>query len=598
MPRDTLADDLPQGSRNPPSRINLISSIALIILLAGVAGLLFGHVGAPTLAAASDTPDNAAANTGSLPSDQPLTLPTGTPLLLHVPADYPTIQAAVDHAVSGQVIVISPGIYHEAVRITGAAKSHLTLRGMDRNGVILDGDMGGGRYLGNAVYVGVDNAGVPANDVIVENMTARYYVGNGFYWSGVTGYRGSYLTAYNNGDYGIYAFASTRGQLDHDYASGSPDSGFYIGQCNPCNALVTHVVSEYNALGYSGTNAGGNLVLRDSIWRYNASGIAPNTLDSEKNPPEHGTTIIHNLVYANNNDQVPFKRLEYPPLGIGISVPGGGDNLIKDNIVEDQDNVGILVLGNIDASLWYPYGNMVVGNTVSGSGVADIGLTFPAGPDNCFSDNRIATTVPAFLQQTNACGTAGARLPGGDPATFMGLISRFVVASTWSDQRANALLYRWQTFRAPGPQTTMPGDLTAPARSIFTESWTSGTLDVADPHLASSVKAVAGMPLNSFFSILLGFYAYLLPITLFAAWVGIALWDLARRGEGENAMKSGPRMGWLAAVIAVPLLGAIAYYIVGGSTLSRGFRWMLVGGALAIWLIGTGVLMFAASLTA
>ncbi|HEY6687699.1 MAG TPA: hypothetical protein VI094_15965, partial [Propionibacteriaceae bacterium] len=60
-------------------------------------------------------------------------------------------------------------------------------------------------------------------------------------------------------DYGIYAFDSADGLFEHSYASGSPDSGFYIGQCHPCDAVVDQVVAERNALGYSGTNAGGNL---------------------------------------------------------------------------------------------------------------------------------------------------------------------------------------------------------------------------------------------------------------------------------------------------------------------------------------------------
>ena len=64
-------------------------------------------------------------------------------------------------------------------------------------------------------------------------MTARNYTRNGFFWTGVDGYRGSYLTAYRNGDYGVYAFDSTKGQLDHIYASGSPDAGVYIGAVLP-----------------------------------------------------------------------------------------------------------------------------------------------------------------------------------------------------------------------------------------------------------------------------------------------------------------------------------------------------------------------------
>ena len=53
-----------------------------------------------------------------------------------------------------------------------------------------------------------------ADGVVVENMTARNYVLNGFYWTGVEGFRGSYLTAHNMGDYGIYAFGQGGTSLD------------------------------------------------------------------------------------------------------------------------------------------------------------------------------------------------------------------------------------------------------------------------------------------------------------------------------------------------------------------------------------------------
>ena len=571
---------------------NLINSLgfglfSIIVLVVFVTGF-----GASSPVSAGYTAEAAAAHVGTQPDDVAPAPPAGAPLILRVPEEVPTIQAAVERATSGQIISIAPGIYHETVKVEGSAKSHLTIRGRNRNGVILDGRRGNGTFLPNAFYVGPDTGGNPANDVILENMTARYYQGNGFYWYGVTGYRGSYLTAYNNGDYGIYAFASVRGQLDHDYASGSPDSGIYIGQCYPCDALVTHVISEYNALGYSGTNAGGNLVLRDSVWRHNATGIVPNTLDSEKNPPEHGTTITHNLIYENNNEEVPFKKLEYPPFGIGIVMPGGNDNLVYDNTVEGQQNYGILVSGNIDANLWIPHGNTVIDNTVSGSGIADIGMMLPAGPDNCFSGNRVTLTAPALLQQSNACGTIGGRSTGGDLGTFTWLLSRFIHASSWSHATALELLNRWKTFREPEPQPTMPGDLGAPVAPIFTESWTAGTIDVADPHVTNSTKAVATVGLSSFFSILLGFYTYLLPIALYAAWVGIALWDIARR----DTLAAGPRYGWMAAIIGVPVFGAIAYYIFGRGTLSNGFRWMLVGGSLVVWLVATGVIMWLSSL--
>ena len=74
------------------------------------------------------------------------------------------------------------------------------------------------------------------------------------------------------------------------------------------------------------------------------------------------------------------------------------------------------------------------------------------------------------------------------------------------------------------------------------------------------------MGLSSLIEILLGFYSYLLPIALYAAWLGIALWDIAHRDK----MKPGPRYGWMAAIVAIPIFGAIAYYMFGKPALSPG----------------------------
>ena len=128
---------------------------------------------------------------------------------------------------------------------------------------------------------------------MIENITARNALLNGFYWATVKGYRGSYLTAYNNGDYGVYAFDAVDGVLEHSYASGSPDAGFYIGQCYPCDAIVNNVISENNGLGYSGTNSGGSLYIISSVFRNNKGGLAPNTLDSELLPPERAVSYTH-----------------------------------------------------------------------------------------------------------------------------------------------------------------------------------------------------------------------------------------------------------------------------------------------------------------
>src|SRR5580765_8200901 len=55
---------------------------------------------------------------------------------IHVPADFPTIQAAVNAATAGDLVMISKGVYHEAVDVKTPG---ITIRGEDRMGVELDG---------------------------------------------------------------------------------------------------------------------------------------------------------------------------------------------------------------------------------------------------------------------------------------------------------------------------------------------------------------------------------------------------------------------------------------------------------------------------
>ena len=161
---------------------------------------------------------------------------------------YEKIQDAVDNANTGDLVLIGPGVYNESITVT---TSYITLRGTDRNKVIIDGEF----MSENGIQI------YETDGVTVENLSVRNFTLNGVYWNTSKGFKGSYLTVYNNGDYGFYAFNSTDGIFDNVYASGHHDSGIYIGQCYPCNSLIFDNVVEGNALGYSGTNAGGHLYL-------------------------------------------------------------------------------------------------------------------------------------------------------------------------------------------------------------------------------------------------------------------------------------------------------------------------------------------------
>jgi plastocyanin len=500
--------------------------------------------------------------------------PSGTPgRTIRVPQDAPTIQAAVDRAQPGGLVLVSPGVYHEDVLVT---TPFLTIRGTSRGGVTLEGDF----KRSNGVHV------IEADGVVVENMTARHYQANGFYWSSVIGYRGSYLTAYDDGDYGVYAFDSTWGQFDHSYASGHPDSGFYIGQCHPCHAVITNVISEDNGLGYSGTNAGGDLQIINSEWRDNMSGITPNTLDSEKLAPQQDVLIAGNYVHDNNNEEAPSKPLEYPTIGIGIIVAGGRDNRVVGNLVEDQQAYGILLSPSLDKNIWLASGNEVRDNVVRRSGRADLALAGPASERNCFAGNDYRTSLPPAIQNLYGCGFKLNPLGGGDLAATVATLALYTQAQAGDFPHGD-----WRTQPAPPPQPGMPAARLAPQNPAIAQTAVPQRFDIRavhtiavhdDGHDVHQEVTVLGFPLAAtWWGLLIGVYGYLLPLILYAAWISIALWDLVR----QESVSTGRRIGWMAVILLIPLIGPIAYFVAGRSPIERSLRIMLVAGGLGIYIV-------------
>jgi hypothetical protein len=92
---------------------------------------------------------------------------------------------------------------------------------------------------------------------------------------------------------------------------------------------------------------------------------------------------------------------------------------------------------------------------------------------------------------------------------------------------------------------------------------------------------VFGIPLaTSWWSLILGLYAYVLPGFLYGAWLTIALWDLIR----QESVPVPFRARWMAIVILVPLLGPILYYAFGRSPIPKQLRVMLVAGGSLLYV--------------
>lgn len=107
--------------------------------------------------------------------------------VIRVPQDVATVQEAVGAAGPRDVVRLDRGSYPGGV-VVPQSKRGITIRGVDRNAVVFDG----ADRRDNAIVVHADG-------VALRNPSAHNFLENGFYWDGVRGFSGSYLTVWNVG---------------------------------------------------------------------------------------------------------------------------------------------------------------------------------------------------------------------------------------------------------------------------------------------------------------------------------------------------------------------------------------------------------------
>jgi hypothetical protein len=428
----------------------------------------------------------------------------GPPPVGPIPANthyFTTIQAAVDASTPNSWVLIEPGLYHEEV-LVDSAHHGIHIRGMDRNTVILDGEHEPAPNGSNGILVS------KANNVWIENLTARNFDratpdgenGNEIWWTGgdesgrvgAHGWYGSYLTAYDdglNGGYGIFTNNEKIGSWENIYASGFNDSGIYLGACQECKARISKATIEYNAVGYSGSNSGGQLVIEKSTFRHNSAGIVPNSENPGDGPPpqdgecnrknkprpnptptiastniERCTVLKENLVTENNDLEVPANEsTAAAPWGVGVELPGDYADLVENNTITNNANNGVLGFeypnpfppqeDTIDFAL---AGNRISDNTFSNNGssnaafAGDVTLAggiFTESTNNCLSGNSFAdATFPGEIETTWGCQNATT------PSPFLNFAAVEYLLQLQTESQA-----RLAVDQAPPPaQTTMP----------------------------------------------------------------------------------------------------------------------------------------------
>jgi Right handed beta helix region len=325
---------------------------------------------------------------------------------IRVPQEAATIQAAIERVQPGDTILVDRGTYPGG-NVVPRDKHDITIRGVDRNAVVLDGE--DARRNGVVVY---------ADGVSILNLSAHNFPVDAFRWEGGNQFRASYLTVWNVGQYGIYVEGGEHGRVDHDYVSGAADAAYYVGECAHCGATISHVVAALSAVGYSGTNAS-ELVIRDSTWDRNGAGIVPNTYANEAHAPQRRATIVRNTVTKSGRARVPISTPLAGFIGIGIAVAGGHENDVRSNRVTASERYGIAIFPTARRIVfdpqasrdpgppWRPRGNHISSNVVSRSGRVDLALARGVGAGNCFVRNAPATSLPEDLDRSTCTSRPG-----------------------------------------------------------------------------------------------------------------------------------------------------------------------------------------------
>ena len=192
----------------------------------------------------------------------------------------------------------------------------------------------------------------------IGSWLGEYLSSTSTYWDG---------TEMPSDEYGIYASNTTGpGSFVHTYANDMSDSGYYIGACPDCNATIDDGIAEGNDLGYSGSNSGGHVVIKNSLFKNNEEGVATQSQNNDDAPsPQDGIcpggtanaspppgaqrknvcwVMVHNRVIENNNGATPTSDGAPGLLGTGMTIAGGRNDLVVENTFAGNGAWGILLL--------------------------------------------------------------------------------------------------------------------------------------------------------------------------------------------------------------------------------------------------------------
>jgi parallel beta-helix repeat protein len=224
------------------------------------------------------------------------------------------------------------------------------------------------------------------------------------------------MSTKDNLEYGIFPSHVAEGRVDHSFASGSNDTGIYIGQSH--DVEIDNNTATGNVSGFEIENSS-NTSTHDNESFGNTGGILSFTLPGLDVTSNHDNEIANNNVHDNNKPNTcvePGDSVCAVPPGTGVLLLAADTNSVHDNSVTGNDTFGIAVANYCTGNPCNPFptdidtfsdGNHVVSNVATGNGTnpdpsvpsifaVDLAWDF-TGTGNCWSGNTNNTQFPPSL---------------------------------------------------------------------------------------------------------------------------------------------------------------------------------------------------------
>jgi parallel beta-helix repeat protein len=277
-----------------------------------------------------------------------------------VPQDYSTIQAAINAAVTGDTVSVSPGTYVERINVSS---KEITIESTDGPATtIIDGSLGG-----TVVTISAD----PGQRPVFRGFTVRNGYGDVFA-GGVIAYGGPALV---EGNRVVDNFSCSGGGMEANFSaatfrnnfvsgnrpncSGGPGGGGILvlgaGTAQILNNTITRNVASSDGGGIS-LFAAGSPTIADNVISYNSAGGGAGGYGGGVTLANTSNALIeNNVIYGNS---------AYAGGGINWLVPSGqpGPTVVNNTIANNSALLGTAVFADgFDASARL-LNNVLVGN--------------------------------------------------------------------------------------------------------------------------------------------------------------------------------------------------------------------------------------------